>query len=94
MNKKIYIISMIIIMIISLFFGCTTKTIEKECEIIKINVIDIENFEFDILYKNSNGYIKHLNTLDKSDMNIFYYKVSENNSYTLIEKKRYFSFWI
>lgn len=81
---------MIIIMVVSSSFGCATKPTERECEIIKIDIIDINTFEFDILYKNNDGYIKPLNTLDKSDMKYICYKISENNSYTLIEKNDLF----
>ena len=81
-NKKIYIIEIILIMIVSLSFGC----IENKMGCIELKTIDVEktdNLEYLIVYEDENGYIKSLDTKNIEYNNIFKLKINNENGYKL-----------
>ena len=82
MYKKVYIIGMMIIMIVSLSFGCASKEISYiELEIIEVEKTD--NLQYLITHEDENGYIEMLNTKDTNDNNIFRFKIANDSNYKL-----------
>ena len=85
MNKKVYIIGMIIIMIVSLSFGCTSK----EMSYIELKIIEVEktdNLQYLITHEDEKGYIEILDTKDINDNNIFRFKIANDSNYKLYSK--------
>ena len=82
MNKKIYIIGMIIIIIVSLSFGCA----ENESEFIELKLLNVEKtdcLKYLITFENVGGYIEKIDTENINDNNIFSFKINNGNDYKL-----------
>ncbi|MCK4678600.1 MAG: hypothetical protein KAT48_10745 [Bacteroidales bacterium] len=88
MNKKIILIVLLLATIS--FAGCASKNNPIEHEIIKVNVVeniddDLNQYDFDIIYINPEGYIRYMSTSEQDSNNIVRLKRSDDNEYKLLK---------
>ena len=96
MNKKIILIILLLISIC--LSGCTDKPEPIEYEILKVDIVkvidenSIQKYDFDIVYVDEKGYIKHASTSKKDIYNRIELRQSYDDKYRLLYIDRQISY--